>query len=92
MLRNFSLIAYSKLKLCFIEVAKSDACTRPLFANPVTYIKGILIYVLIQQILNCLCAILYIASFGHPLNYKQSYNYSHANLIKVSFSSDVPIH
>ena len=26
------------MKLCLIKVAKSDACIRPLFANPVTYL------------------------------------------------------
>ena len=25
------------MKLCLFKVAKSDACIRPLFANPVTY-------------------------------------------------------
>ena len=35
---NFSLIAHSQMKLCLFKVAKSDACIRPLFANPVTYV------------------------------------------------------
>ena len=26
------------MKLCLVKVGKSDACTRPLFANSVTYI------------------------------------------------------
>ena len=34
---NFSFIAEPHMKLCLIKVAKSDACIRPLFANPVTY-------------------------------------------------------
>ena len=35
---NFSLIAHSQMKLCLFKVAKLDACIRPLFANPVTFI------------------------------------------------------
>ena len=34
---NFSLIAKLHMKLCLIKGAKSEACIRPLFANPVTY-------------------------------------------------------
>ena len=37
MRENFSLIVHSQMKLCLFKVAKSDACIRPLFANPVTY-------------------------------------------------------
>ena len=36
MRENFSLIAHSQMKLCLFKVAKSDACIRLLFANPVT--------------------------------------------------------
>ena len=28
------------MKLCLYKVTKSDACIRPLFANPVTFIKS----------------------------------------------------
>ena len=37
MRENFSLISYSQMKLCLYKVTKSDACIRPIFANPVTY-------------------------------------------------------
>ena len=30
---------YIYMKLCLIKVAKSDACIRLLFANPVTYVE-----------------------------------------------------
>ena len=32
-----SFRAYSLMKLCFFKVAKSEACIRPLHANPATY-------------------------------------------------------
>ena len=37
---NFSLIAKLHMKLCLIKVAKLEACIRPLFANPVTYVNA----------------------------------------------------
>ena len=39
---NFSFIAEPHIKLCLIKVAKSDACIRPLFANPVTFTSAII--------------------------------------------------
>ena len=45
------------MKLCLIKVAKSDACIRPLFANPVTYgiteIRYGVEFSIIYQSFNC---------------------------------------
>ena len=35
---NFSIIAYSQMKLYLFKVTKSDACIRPLFANSVAFL------------------------------------------------------
>ena len=35
----FSLISHSQIKLCLYKVTKLDACIRPLYTNPVTYLS-----------------------------------------------------
>ena len=38
---NFSLIAYSLMKLCLIKVAKANVYIGPFSINPVTYVGGL---------------------------------------------------
>jgi len=40
----FEAIDGLKAELCLVKFEKSDACIRPLFANPATYIHPTLIY------------------------------------------------